>query len=143
MFQPSAHEGMRDKLERRQQHQKRLYDQGAKPLASLQPNDVRYQAGKVWKPAVIISEHSSPRSYNIQTSEGTILRRNRHHLRRTKETLVPCADYDDYYDDELDIDITSGTQQPNEPLQQTELSQPCERRSRYGRVIRPPLRYRN
>ena len=83
MFQPSTHEGMREKLERRQQNQKCVYDQGAKPLAGLQPNDVvRYQAGKVWKPAVIISQHSSPRSYNIETSEGTILRRNRHHLRQ-------------------------------------------------------------
>ena len=93
-------------------------------------------------PRVVISQHSSPRSYNIQTSEGTIRRRNRHHLRQTKEAFLPCADNDDYFDDEFDINI-SPPQLPNEPPQQAETLQPGERRSRYGHVIRPPLRYRN
>ena len=135
---------MRERLKQQQQHLKRAYDRGAKLLACLQPNDVvRYQAGKVWKPAVIISQHSSPRSYNIQTSKGTILRRNRHHLRQTKETFCPCADTDNYLDDEFDINISPDPQLPNEPPQQAETLQPGERHSRYRRVIRPPLRYRN
>ena len=64
MFQPSIYERMRERLKQQQQHQKCAYDREKKPFASLQPNDVvRYQAGKpgkVWKPAVIISQHSSP-----------------------------------------------------------------------------------
>ena len=36
MFQPSIHEGTRERLKQRPQHQKCAYDRGAKPLASLQ-----------------------------------------------------------------------------------------------------------
>ena len=67
MFQPSIYERMRERLKQQQQHQKCAYDRGAKALASLQPNDViRYQAGKVWKPSVIISQHAN---HNPTTSK--------------------------------------------------------------------------
>ena len=112
-----------------------------KPLASLQPNDMRYQAGKVWKPTVVINQHPSPRSYNIQSSEGIILRRNGQHLRQTKETFFPCADNDDYFDDEFDINIAPGLQLLNKPPQEAESLQPGERR--YGCVIRLSLKYHN
>lgn len=57
LLQPFVSEGTREKLEQRQQWQKHAYD-GRTPLSILQPDDVvRYQAGKVWKPAVIINKH--------------------------------------------------------------------------------------
>ena len=110
-------------------------------MSSLQPNDVvRYQTGRMWKPAVIINKHSSPRSYNIRTPQGTILRRNRHHLKQTKEAFTPCDDTDDYFDDDLSGDLYLDSQPLNEAPQSEEPLQLGERRSRYGRVIRPPLR---
>ena len=67
---------------------------------------------------------------------------NSHHLKQTKETFRPCTDSDDYFDDEFDI-ISPGSELPNKPPQQAETLQPGERHSRYGRVIRPPPKYRN
>ena len=120
--------------------------QKSKTTCQLQPNDVvRYQAGKVWKPAVIISQHSNARSYNIQTSEGTILRRNRHHLRQTKETFLPCADTDGYI-----LMMSSTLTFPHAHNYQTSLHS----KQKYFNqakgapgmgmlLIRPPLRYCN
>jgi len=89
MLQPFVNEGVREKLKQRQQQQKYRYDKQAKPLSNLQPKDVvRYQTGRTWKPAIVISNHSSPRSYNIQTSQGTILRRNRYHLRLSLHVMT-------------------------------------------------------
>ena len=86
MLQPSISEEVKRKLEQRQQRQKRFYDRGTKPLSSLQPNEVvRYQTGKMWKPAIVINKHPNPRSYNIQTPQGTVLRRNRRHALETDQ----------------------------------------------------------
>ena len=82
MLKPRIAEGVREKLKQRQQVQKSQYDKGTKPLSELKPGDtVRYQVNKSWKPAIVVSKHDSPRSYNIRTQQGTILRRNRYHLK--------------------------------------------------------------
>ena len=143
MLQPSISEGVKRKLEQRQQRQKHFYDRGTKPLSSLQPNEVvRYQAGRIWKPAVVINKHPNPRSYNIRTPQGSVLRRNRCHLRQTKETFTPSDDTDDYYDEYPGTDTPSGPElATNEPPPCDESNQSAERRSRYGRLIRPPVRY--
>ena len=112
-------------------------------MSRLQPNDVvRYQTGRMWKPAVVINKHSSPQSYNIQTPQGTVLRRNRHHLKRTKETFTPYDDTDDYFDDDFTGNLAD-SQSSNEAPQLEEPLQVGERCSRYGRIIRLPVRYRN
>ena len=128
------------KLEQRQQKQKSQYHKGAKPLPELKPSKiVRYQAGKSWKPATVINKHESPRSYNIPTSKGAVLRKNRHHLKQTKETVCPLDDFiDDNYDTTVNSDILSSDEPPH-----TAPPQYCERCFRYGHVIRPPIRYRN
>ena len=145
MLQPSISKEIKRKLEQRQQRQKSFYDRGTRPLSSLQPNEVvRYQTGKMWKPAVVINKHPNPRSYNIQTPQGTVLRRNRRHLRPTKETFAPSDDSDYYCDDDLVINTPSDPQMPtNEPPTRDEPDQLTERRSRYGRLVRPPVRYPN
>ena len=145
MLQPSISKEVKRKLEQRQQRQKSFYDRGTRPLSSLQPNEVvRYQTGKMWKPAVVINKHPNLRSYNIQTPQGTVLRRNRRHLRPTKETFAPSDDTDDYCDDDLVINTPSDPQMPtNEPPTHDEPDQLTERRSRYGRLVRPPVRYPN
>ena len=71
-----------------------------------------------------------------------MLRRNRHHLKRTKETFTPYDDTDDYFDDDFTGDLAD-SQSSNEAPQLEEPLQVGERRSRYGRIIRLPVRYRN
>ena len=92
---------------------------------------------------MVLSEHTAPRSYIIQTSDGTILRRNRRHLKRTNEKVVVRSSY---YDDD-DGDVITGQHEPtidhglsSEP-NSTPVPEVTEKRSRYGRLIKPPARY--
>ena len=101
-------------------------------------NVVRYHNGSSWTPAVVVTQHSTPRSYIIQTANGTLLRRNRRHLRKTVEPKpmpISIMDNDDEHSDII----------PNDDGHAggTELQPSSERRSRFGRVIRPPKRYRD
>lgn len=47
---------------------------------------IRYRHKGNWEPAKILSKAETPRSYNILTDKGTIVRRNRQHLLQTNET---------------------------------------------------------
>ena len=62
----------------------------AQPLSSLHAGDpvlIKLEGEKGWKkPGVVLSE-AAPRSYNIATPDGAVLRRNRSHLR--PDTSVP------------------------------------------------------
>ena len=74
-------------LQERQQRMKRDYDRGATSLKPLTSGDVvRVQRKSGWEPAVVQYTHESPRSYVVR-HEGGELRRNRRHLRRTREQL--------------------------------------------------------
>jgi len=82
LLKPTIREGIRERLTHRQQKQKGLYDRGTKLLPDLAPGDsVRYRVNKAWKPATVIKRHESPRSYYNQTNHGTVIRRNRYHLK--------------------------------------------------------------
>ena len=63
------------------------FDVNAKDSPKLELGDtVRFQDGKVWKPAKVVMVHSkAPRSYMVDTLTGRVLRRNRRHLLRTRE----------------------------------------------------------
>ena len=86
-------------LQERQQRMKRDYDRGATSLKPLTSGDVvRVQRKWGWDPAIVQYTHESPRSYVVR-HEGGELRRNRRHLRKTRERLPlflpevddPCA----------------------------------------------------
>ena len=140
MLQPTVSEGIREKLAQRQQKQKGQYDKSVKPLPDLNPGDsVRYQVDRSWKPATVIKQHNNPCSYYIRTHQGTVIRRNRYHLKRTNEAITTP---DDLIDDEY-IANTSDRQPPVEALLVPAPPQLDERQSRYGRVIRAPVRYPN
>jgi hypothetical protein len=82
----------RPELVLRQQHQKELYDQHARELPELQPGDtVRVRHNEQWVPGVVQSKHSAPRSYIVGTSAGSVLRRNRRDLLKTREDTVTSS----------------------------------------------------
>ena len=84
----------RPELVLRQQHQKELYDQHARELPELQPGDiVRVRHNEQWVPGVVQSKHSAPRSYVVGTSAGSVLRRNRRDLLKTREDTVTPSPY--------------------------------------------------
>ena len=53
------------------------------------------------------NEHSH-RSYNVLTEDGKSLRRNRVHLRTTKEPFTPTADYDELEPNSDPVDTQIG-----------------------------------
>ena len=72
------------------------------PLAPLIPGqDVRVRDTQTdtWQPAKVISTDVQPRSYNILTPTGNVLRRNRRHLRETTERHTFQQDNVDDTDD--------------------------------------------
>lgn len=84
---------------------------GAKPLPSLRPGDpvlVKLDHQHAWgTTAVITGDSTTPRSYVIETQQGTTMRHNRHHLQHVP---VPTGDTPRPPDGQLH---DTATQQPN------------------------------
>ena len=140
----------------RQTRFKQDYDHGATSLKPLKPGDVvRVQRKWGWDPAIVQRTHESPRSYVIQ-HEGGELRRNRRHLRRTREQpplILPQMDDPDAREgNALQMPVPPDVPSPQrvvavpprrvvaEPPPLEEIPQ-NERFSRYGRAIRKPMRF--
>ena len=141
-LQPSVPTLAKRQLQKSQKKQKYYYDGHTKSLPPLEPDDVvRYQTPTHWEPAVIIQKHSAPRSYDLITTSGRTIRRNRRHLKPTQEirpAVIPPIDDD--------ISESSGSplqsSRPDSTLSNTNTNQQVtERRTRSGRLVKPPLRY--
>lgn len=146
LLKPAIHEEARKQLTNRQQKQQEYYNRGTRSLPPLHKGDViRYKKGGKWEPAIVLSKHEAPRSFYIQTAQGNILRRNRRHLKYTKES-APALEYDIEDTDEV---LDTSTHQANTQADATSQepvgtsTQPAARVSRYGRPIIPPARYRD
>ena len=142
MLQPHVSANTKSKLKLRQNTQKKHYDKTAKNLPTLQPDDVvRYQGKQSWEPAVVLSHHPAPRSYNIKTADETLLRRNRRHL---KKTIENPPDVTTNLDDSFTIEDSApavNNQMPH-PEQPSARVPTCnEKRTRSGRIVRPPARF--
>ena len=71
--------------------QAQIYDKTAKDLRELQPEDMvmiePFGYGKQWQKATV-TKQIGPRSYEVETTKGTKLIRNRKHLRQMKQNTV-------------------------------------------------------
>lgn len=69
--------------------QKQRYDKSTKPLSPLAKDDVvRIQDQDAWNRKATVLQEVGPRSYEVLTEEGNVLRRNRRSLLKTKETFT-------------------------------------------------------
>ena len=76
----------RDQLVARQLQQKAVYDRSSKSLPPLQRGEVvRIRHNGELQRAIVRGHASTPRSYIVETEDGSHLRRNRRHLRSTAE----------------------------------------------------------
>ena len=99
----------RKQLCNRQLKQKQWHDRSAKDLHPLNSGDVvRIRHNHQWQRGVVSSEHSTPRSYIVQTEHGAMLRRNRRDLIHTTEDLPPISS--PLCDDNLSATETSSSQ---------------------------------
>ena len=92
---------------------------------------------------MVLNQHSAPRSYNIRTAEGRVLRRNRRHLKKTSENSPNVTiTIDDPFTTE--DSPSAANQTPPVVSVEPRHSRPApvyEKHTRSGRVIRPPTRY--
>ena len=127
-----------DEADRSRATQKLWYDRHAKDLPALSVGDtVRIQPSRGhsgWTKARV-QRKLGHRSYELQTTTGLILRRNRRQLRKTQEDVQTELVEEETDDDPSDEELPET--QPNElgrPQQQGYIT-------RSGRVSRPPDRY--
>ncbi|XP_054864601.1 uncharacterized protein K02A2.6-like [Amphiprion ocellaris] len=124
------HKQVQDKMKRLQKRQKVNFDKSAKSLKPLAPNDtVRVEDSNIWTKKATVLEEVNPRSYNVKTEDGLILRRNRRSLLHTSETLRT--------DDGRCEDNDKTTPELTSPAKDSEQA-PALRRS--GRSVKPPER---
>ena len=153
LLQPDTCKDVRKQLIGRQQKQQKYYNRGVRLLPPLSRGDVvRYKRAGKWEPTVIINRSETPRSYYIQTLQGSMLRRNRRHLKLTNELLPNLdGDIEDTDEDTNSMVAQSNTQADvNSPQSEAMRHEQGDTRShapgkvsRYGRPIIPPTRYRD
>ena len=92
-LKPSIPQQARKLLKERQLKQKEFYDRNTKSLPPLRKGQsIQVQHPHKWCPAVVNTQHHTPRSYVITTKEGTQLRRNRRHIQqRNTPPITPAV----------------------------------------------------
>ncbi len=136
-----------ERLEERQEIQKRYHDRSTRDLPELQPGqEVLIKGTDHWKSGVILDKREEPRSYSVQTNSG-VLRRNRVHLRPkgVKKVTFQDVPQQDRPSPELERDPDPVYPDPvhidDESRESTVVEQPYQTRS--GRSVKTPARYLN
>lgn len=131
LLKPQNHSDfVRHTLVQKQHLQKEYFNRQAKPLTPISEGDVVRvinQTNGTWEPAVVKSKLRSPRSFHVQTQQGT-LRRNRKHLLKTRES--PPNLNQPFYEAEIQPTIEND-QEPHDNVVKTSS----------GRVVIRPKRF--
>jgi len=146
------HEQVSDMLDKRQQEQQKQYNKTAmqNPFPELkagQPVRMQMQHGATWRPAVVVSKANEPRSYVVKTPDGAVYRRNRRMLRQTNESFnTPelLEDVEDEQQDDGGEGLNEDEPLPNGQAEANHDANPAPPPvviTRYGRQVRPPMRY--
>ena len=78
LLEPKLATKVKQQLEACQQNQAHYYNQGAKPLTAVKPQEVvRLRQGTTWIPALVNEKAETPRSYLVTTATGQQYRRDR------------------------------------------------------------------
>ncbi|XP_048577062.1 uncharacterized protein K02A2.6-like [Nematostella vectensis] len=160
LLKPSVPRDVRQKLTLQKARQSLNYNRGAKELEELKQGDVvRLQPTKTvgrakqWKQARVEGKLDI-RSYQVRTEDGRVYRRNRRHLRKTREQMQPPQQEEI----EMHCPYPSRPAKPAMPTKHKQQQQekqpsekapentaqdvpdvPAEQRTRSGRVVKPPL----
>ena len=156
LLKPENTKTIKEKLRMRQQSQKKYHDiRCSKCLKSLEPGqNVAILHDKKWIPGTVLNKHPTPRSYVVETSSGSKLRRNRQHINTTRADLQrgeirdpgTLLRYETRRNNTENPDINE-----NQPVQHETRSsvQPdqCAKTvvnvRRSGREIKPPVRFKD
>ncbi|XP_063965835.1 uncharacterized protein K02A2.6-like [Lytechinus pictus] len=142
LLKPKTQQNINTKLKKQQEKQKMFYDKTTHTLPNLVIGDVVRMRStrnpKIWQKAIVVRICKEPRSYIVQ-AEGVDYRRNRKDLNKTKESLNPLHQNDEYNNQTQ----TSHDNPPNTPQNTSQrTTQPKQGyTTKYGRHIKPPERY--
>ncbi|XP_077528618.1 uncharacterized protein LOC144141008 [Haemaphysalis longicornis] len=138
------------------------------PLSPLDKGSVVRLRNATWSPKGTVTRRTSPRSYEVETEDGRVFRRNRRHLLATREQCAAGASDDDDYGspDSTSVDSSAPSsssasgvtvpapsqQQPSfadgaDPLRAPQAvlatpPRPTQVPRRSGRAVKPPSRLR-
>lgn len=127
---------VRQKQKYLQNRQKTNYDKVSKSLLPLSKHDtVRLEDSNYWNKKATVLEEVGPRSYNVRTEDGQVLRRNRRSLLKTREKLEEQSAEDENEVTTAPPEETTPTPPPADPAPPPS---PVLRRS--TRVSKPPDR---
>ena len=113
LLEPKLTTKVKQQLEACQQNQAHYYNQGAKPLTALKPQEVvRLRQGTTWIPALVNEKAETPRSYLVTTATGQQYRWNRKDLLQTGESPPVVSVPEDH-----DLSHTTETQTKPQTVQ--------------------------
>ncbi|XP_028165312.1 uncharacterized protein K02A2.6-like [Ostrinia furnacalis] len=118
---------------------KDYYDRKTRTLPELQEGDKVYfkkMPDTPWITGTVRSKCDQPRSYTVEGPDGFIGRRNRQHILKPPQSPQTVSQEMIKRSPDVDTSPTSHTVSPSIEEHTT----PGTRRSRFGRVIRPPRR---
>ncbi|KFM62105.1 Retrovirus-related Pol polyprotein from transposon 17.6, partial [Stegodyphus mimosarum] len=147
-LKPTVQDQYREKLSSKQKQAKIYYDKHARERPEFIPGEkVMLRWENKWEPAIVLKKHSTPRSYWIRTKDNRVIRRNKFHLRKTKneKNLVTL----DYYDLGKENEENISSEHPklhNDPHHQDDsnnINRDCVYKTRSGRNVYRPSKYMN
>lgn len=109
---PSAkHHMVRSALHSSNERQMKYYNSAAKPLSPLaQEEVVRVRCDGQWGPLAKVIKETTPRSYEVLTEHGKIMRRNRRHLLKVPQREMKIKESDTH-----DLAISKQSEQAETP----------------------------
>ena len=144
LLKPQLAEGVQEEKTKIKMKQALYYNKNAKDLPALKKGDtVRLQPLKStkepWKKATI-QEQVNVRSYNVLTEDGSILRRNRRHLKATQEHPVKQTGQLPEHNESPTIQETTNSAGNNSlNPKKTSAQASGVKQTRCGREIKTPL----
>ena len=140
---PRVVENHHQEIVKGQERQAKYYNRGAKDLPRLRKEDeVRIQdhgQGLKKSPSVkaTVKAEVGIRSYEVETQDGRVLRRNRSHLRKTTEDEVDETPQTEIHTDE-DRESNQTEERQSKQAVDCQREQKVEIRTRSGRLVNRP-----
>ncbi|CAH1252634.1 RTL1 [Branchiostoma lanceolatum] len=138
LLEPKVQSNIPRKLHQAKQRQRKYYNRGARDMPPLNVGDtVRCEPNthrtKQWKRGKVVADLGG-RSYEVETEDGGKYRRNRRHLRQSKETPTVADGME--IENHTPAETTMATTPAAEPTVEGAAEQQTTTRS--GRTVRPP-----
>ena len=141
----------RERMEKKQGTQRHYYNQGArelKPLAEGEEVHIQTKSGN-WKPATVLGQCRTLRSYTVRTTDGRKYRRNRRHLLKTRSLPAKENPWGQGDKPETSTATSEGVEETESelmlnqnPTAYPQIQDPCNEPyvTRSSRVVKPPVK---